>query len=71
MHIRGFPPSFLNRGERLGNNILDVDVCEVLVQDGNQHYKRMVMVIDLSLNIFLKFLKSRFVEHVMGDYSSL
>ena len=52
MHIRGFPPSFLNRDQRLVNCILDVDVCEVLVQDGNQHHKRMVMVIDLSLNIF-------------------
>ena len=52
MHIRGFPPSFLHRVERLMNCILDVDVCEVLDQDVNQHYKRMVMVIDLSLNIF-------------------
>ena len=52
MHIRGFLPSFLKRGEHLMNCILDVDVCEVLVQAVNQHYKRMVMVIDLSLSIF-------------------
>ena len=55
MHIRGFPPSFLNRGERLVNCILDIAMCEVLVQDGNQHYKRMMMVIDLSLSIFKSF----------------
>ena len=55
MHIRGFPLSFLNRDECLMNCILDVDVCEVLVQDGNQHYKRMVGVIDLSLFFFKSF----------------